>query len=215
MRKLSDVLSIVSSVCIVLILIFLVLHSYPDLFSNKEDKQEVEEVRGTSEDEMDVARQKLIEKWASVGLTNVDTVIKEGEEIIGSEKESTAALIDIASKANKSANFVDYILEEYKDFYNDNYKYEFIRDIIAVPHDKYVRISNKLKDIRNKAYLKIAELKEQEGDIGGAFFYYRDAYRLSRFDGYTDNDHGVRYTAEQAMKRLLGIEGIESYKSWQ
>ena len=189
------------------LVLFLAFNPLPD----REEQDEESEVELT-ENEMDVARNLLIETWASAGLTNVDEVITEGEAILVDDQASVDVLTDISKKANAAANYVGYIQEEYSKYYRENYKYSFIQDKVVGPHDAYVGKANRLKDIRNQAFLKIGKKLEADGDLGGAFFHYRDAFRLADFDNNGKN--GTRYLAEQEMKRLLGLEEMPSYGKW-
>jgi len=135
--------------------------------------------------------------------------------VLAKSDASVEELIQAGKRSNAAANFVGYIQEEYADYYRDNYKYDFVQKKISPSHDKYVALGNKLKGIRNTAYLLIGLKLKEEGRVGEAFFYFRDAFRLSTFDGYKKSDPGTRYIAEQEMKEILGIKDIESYKTWQ
>ena len=212
MDKFLKLMGIISNVVIIITgasIIFIIAPSYlPNATTSMENNV-------VSGDDIDATRQILIKKWASAGLTNVKVVIEEGERILSEETSTIDQLKLIAKKANSASNYVGFIQEEYENYYKENYKYQFIQNQVAKPHDQYVKVTNKLRNIRDTAFLKIAQKLESTGDIGTAFFYYRDAFRLSGFDDYTDSDPGIRYTAEQAMKNILGIDNIQSYKSWK
>ena len=227
MDRILKITTIISNLLIISLLVFAIKALYP-LYKSEEknseedvvvaEEKEVSEPEKekndsavTTEQEIDVERDKLIKIWASQGLTNVDSVLREGKSLLDREKVSVDELKSIANRANKASNFVSYIQEEYNEYYRENYKYSFVQEDIAGPHDAYVEKANELKNIRNKAFYRLGQLIEKTGDIGTAFYYYRDAFRLSDFD---TRDKGIRYKAEQEMKRLLGIEDIESYITW-
>lgn len=166
-------------------------------------------------DEMDIARKELLDKLSESGLTNVRAVIEEGKSMVDREDVTIEQLKEIARKTNGSSNYVDFILQEYKDYHSANYRYDFVLKKLEPSHDAYVGVSNELRAIRNKAYLKLGNIFEEQGLVAEAFFYYRDAFRLSSFGGYKKGDPGNRYLAEQRMKSILGLDDIESYTTWQ
>jgi hypothetical protein len=165
-----------------------------------------------TQQEIDVQRDLLISLWASQGLTNVSKIVEEGNAVLSNSSSTIEQLKKVAEKSNTAANMVGYIEEEYADYIRENSRYEFITEEVEPAHIAYVTLANTLKDIRNKAYLELGKRVEKTGNVGAAFFYYRDAYRLSGFS--PDREAGVRYKAEQEMKRLLGVNDIESFVSW-
>ena len=166
-----------------------------------------------TQQEIDVQRDLLISLWASQGLTNVSNIVEEGDAVLSNSSSTIEQLKKVAEKSNKAANMIGYIEEEYADYIRENSRYDFVTKKVAPAHTAYVTLSNSLKDIRNKAYLELGKRLEKTGNLGAAFFYYRDAYRLSVFD--KGSEVGTRYKAEQEMKRLLGVNDVESFVSWQ
>ena len=207
MEKLVQFTTVIANVLI--IGLFALVFNTVDPFA---ETVEVESEPKTQQ-EIDAERDLLVSLWASQGLTNVGDLVKEGNAVLRNRSSTIDQLKTIAEKSNKAANMVDYIQEEYAEYYRENSRYDFVQKKVAPAHDAYVRLANSLKDIRNKTYLELGVRLEKTGDIGTAFFYYRDAYRLSEFDN--NGKEGVRYKAEQEMKRLLGINDIESYVSWR
>ena len=166
-------------------------------------------------DEMDTARQELLDKLSESGLGNVRVIVDEGKIVIEDANATIEQLKETARKTNAASNYVDFILQEYKDYYSENYRYDFVQKAVAPSHDAYVRVSNDLRSIRNEAFMRIGSILEEQGRIEEAFFYFRDAYRLSSFDDYTKKDPGTRYLAEQRMKDILGLDDIKSFTSWR
>ena len=166
-----------------------------------------------TQQDIDVQRDLLISLWASQGLTNVSNIVEEGDAVLSNSSSTIEQLKKVAEKSNKAANMIGYIEEEYADYIRENSRYDFITKKVAPAHTAYVFLANSLKDIRNKAYLELGKRLEKTGDLGAAFFYYRDAYRLSVFD--EGSEASTRYKAEQEMKRLLGVNDVESFVTWQ
>lgn len=209
MEKLVQVSTLIANVLIIG-LFALVLKSVDPFADTKKTTEE--DSKPKTQQQIDIERESLISLWSSQGLTNVSTLVQEGNVVLEDKNTSVEQLKTIAEKTNKAANLVGYIQEEYADYYRENSRYDFVQKKVAPAHDAYVRLGNSLKEIRNKAYLELGKRIEETGDLGTAFFYYRDAYRLAEFDD--NSKEGVRYRAEQEMKRLLGINDIESYVTW-
>lgn len=81
-------------------------------------------------------------------------------------------------------------------------------------HDKYVRTSDKLKSLRNQSYFNIGKKRASAGNETEAFFYFRDAYRLTLFTDDKGDHKGMRYRAEREMRKLLKLGDIESFVYW-
>lgn len=83
--------------------------------------------------------------------------------------------------------------------------------------DRYTRLANEFKDIRNRAYFNLGQKAEAVGDILQALYYYNDAYRLASFqcDSSTPREgQCTRLDAERRMQRILEITDIDPYTSW-
>ena len=161
--------------------------------------------------DFDDQREKEVKKWSKSGLGDVNQVLENAIEILAKDNPSINELKEVASQANAAANYIGYLQEEYADYYREESRYDFITEKVAPAHDAYVVKANALKNARNKCYLRIGKILKDQGKATEAFFYLRDAYRLSIFD---TRDEGIRYQAEQEMKELLGLEEIESYITW-
>lgn len=182
-----------------LLLIYTLLISIPFLAYSQDNQ------------DFDDQREEQVKKWSKSGIGNVNEVLENVTEILAKDNPSINELKEGAKQANAAANYVGYLQEEYADYYRQNSRYEFVQKKVAPAHDAYVKKGNALKDARNKCYMRIGKILKSKGDITEAFFYFRDAYRLSTFD---TRDEGIRYQAEQEMKELLGLEEIESYITW-
>ena len=74
-----------------------------------------------------------------------------------------------------------------------------------------MKLSNRLKSYRNQAYSSLGPKAAERGDEFEAFFYFRDAYRLSSFTEGQATREGMHYKAEIEMKNLLGIEELGTF----
>ena len=167
--------------------------------------------------EIDLEREELLAKWGAEGLPQPRETDAEAEALLAlpPDQQSAEELIRIADEANRAANFVGFIFEEYAAYYRDNYRYEFIQKKVAPFHDEYVELSNRLKRHRNQAFLNLGLKKKQDGEPMAAFFYFRDAFRLSPFTQAEGDHTGIRYLAEMEMKELLGIEDVGTFVYWK
>jgi len=169
------------------------------------------------EEDIEAVRLEMLERWGIEGLAQPKQVELKAQALFAKSlaEQPDVELETLAKQANAAANFVGFILEEYQEYYRDNYKYDFVQKKMAPFHDAYVRLSNKLLHYRNQAYFNLAQKAVQRGDKLKAFFLYRDAFRLSSFSE-EDGDHkGIRYQAEIEMKKLLGIEDIGTFLYWK
>jgi len=167
--------------------------------------------------ELEVEREQLLSKWGAAGVPRPGEVSEKAEELLSRplEEQSEPELTEVAEEANRAANFVGFILEKYADYYRDNYQYEFIQRKIAPYHDAYVQLANRLKSYRDRAYLNLGLKAKDQGDFLHAFFYFRDAFRLSSFTEDGGDHKGTRYQAEVEMKKLLGIEKLGTFVYWK
>jgi hypothetical protein len=84
--------------------------------------------------------------------------------------------------------------------------------------DQYARLGNEFKSIRNRAYMNLGEKAEAAGNLLEALYFYNDAFRLATFGCQTRTPTDgtcERLESERRMQRILRIEGVQSYTSWQ
>jgi hypothetical protein len=151
-------------------------------------------------------------------LPNAQDIINLSDNEFGKqiENQSEEVLLEIVKQSNHYANLVSKIYDEYSDYIRDNSRYEFVTNevnrspLINVLAEK----DSVFKTIRNQAYINLGRLALAEGEDMKAFLLFNDAFRLSSFSCYEGKDNCIRYTSEQYMKELLGIEG-ESYVHWK
>ncbi|MBT5503065.1 hypothetical protein HOK15_02540 [Candidatus Falkowbacteria bacterium] len=163
------------------------------------------------------ARLEQIKKWGGEGIPKPEKVAADAKSLFSKPlaEQTEEELKKMAKTANISANFVGYILEEYSSYYSDNYRYDFIQEKVGPYHDKYVQLSNDLKDYRNKAYFNLGKKMKESGKELEAFFYYKDAFSLASFTESEGEHKGMRYLAEQEMKALMGISEMGSFVYWK
>ena len=162
-------------------------------------------------------RDEQIKKWGISEVPDVKSITERSEQFFSRslDKQTIKELEEIAEETNRAANFVDFIYTGYKNYYSDNYRYEFVQEKVAPFHDEYVIIANKLKGFRNQSYFNLGVKYMSEGNNMTAFFYFRDSYRLSPFTESEGNHKGLRYKSEIEMKKLLGIEDLGTFIYWR
>ena len=160
-------------------------------------------------------RDEQIKKWGTDEVPQVRAVIDEAKSYLALpiEQQSIEGLGEIAEKTNRASNFVGYILNEYQEYYRDNYKYSFVQEKVAPFHDEYVVIANELRHSRNLAFFYLGILYKKAGDNITAFFYFKDSFTLSSFTE-EGGVKGLRYKAEIEMKQILGIEDVGTFLHW-
>ncbi len=171
----------------------------------------------TNDENIETLREQQIERWDVTGIVTPKSVTERAEKLFSLpvEKQSVKDLELLAKKANAAANYVTLILDEYKEYYSDNYQYESIQRRVVPYHDAYADLFNKMANYRNKAYFNLGKKYVKKNEPLVALFYFRDAYRLSKFDDVL-RKKGLRYMAEYEMKKLLGIEkDIDSFVHWR
>ena len=170
-----------------------------------------------SSEDIEATRSELLKRWGVDGLVKPGDVEANAKIILSRPlaEQTDDDLRELAKQANAAANFVGFILEEYQEYYRDNYRYDFVQSKVAPYHDTYVGLSNRLKSYRNQAYFNLGKKAAQRGDEMAAFFLFRDAYRLSTFTEDQGDHKGMRYLAEVEVKKLLGMEHIGTFIYWQ
>jgi hypothetical protein len=168
-------------------------------------------------DDFEKIRAEQIKKYGGTDIPKPQAITKKAEALLGKPlgEQSIKELKSIAESSNKAANYVGFIFDEYAQYYRDNYKYDFVQEKVAPFHDKFLLLSNKLKSQRNQAYLNLGKKMAASGNNIEAFFYFKDAFRLASFTDDNGEHKGIRYQAEQEMKKLMGLESIESFVYWQ
>ncbi len=162
-------------------------------------------------------RAEQIKKYGGTDIPKLKEISAKAETLLAKplKEQSVKELKSVAKSSNKAANYVGFIFDEYAQYYRDNYKYNFVQEKVSPFHDNFLRLSNKLKALRNQAYLNLGKKIAASGNNIEAFFYFRDAFRLSTFTDDKGNHKGIRYQAEQEMKKLMGIDNIESFIYWK
>lgn len=170
-----------------------------------------------SSEDIEAGRKVMLSRWGIDGLVQPNEVEAKAKAVLEKplSEQSEKSLQDVAKQSNSAANFVGFILEEYQDYYRENYRYEFVQKKVTPFHDGYVELSNRLKGYRNRAYYNLGKKAAERGDKVTAFFYFRDAFRLSQFTKNEGDHKGMRYLAELEMKKLLGIESLGTFLYWQ
>ena len=168
-------------------------------------------------EDIEKVREEQLKRWGAEGLVKPYDIREKAKGYLAKplEEQDITELKNLAKQANTTANLVGFILEEYADYYRDKYRYDFIQEKVGPFHDNYVHLSNELKDYRNQAYFNLGQKMALQGNEIEAFFYFRDAYRLSSFTESGSDHKGMRYKAEQELKKLLGITDIPSFVFWE
>ena len=168
-------------------------------------------------EDIEATRSEMLKRWGVDGLGKPSDVEARAKAILEKPltEQTDAELRELAAQANAAANFVGFILEEYEEYYRENYRFDFVQEKIAPYHDAYVNLSNRLKGYRNQAYYNMGKKALERGDEIAAFFLFRDAYRLSSFTEERGDHKGMRYLAEIEMKTILGIEPMGTFIYWK
>jgi len=166
---------------------------------------------------IEAARSEMLKRLGVDGLVKPADVEAKAKVLLGRPlaEQPNDELRDLAKQANAAANFVGVILEEYRQYYRDTYEYDFVRKKVTPFHDAYAALSNRLKSYRNQAYFNLGKKAAERGEEITAFFYFRDAFRLSAFADDHGDHKGMRYKAELEMKRLLGLGGMGTFVYWR
>jgi len=168
-------------------------------------------------DDFEKIRAEQIKKYGGTDIPKPKEITKKAEILLAKplSEQSIKELKSIAENSNKAANYVGFIFDEYAQYYRDNYKYDFVQEKVAPFHNNYLLLSNKLKSQRNQAYLNLGKKLAASGNNIEAFFYFKDAFRLSKFTDDNGDHKGIRYQSELEMKKLMDLDNIESFIYWQ
>ena len=163
-------------------------------------------------------RQATLEEFDITEVPSLDAVRAIATRLFALpvEQQDAEQLKALATEANRTANLVDYIYDEYDDYYRDNYKYEFVQKKVIETASEYGEVFNVFVNIRNQAYFNLGLLSRNAGRTMEAFLYFKDAFRLSSFDcgQNTPATSCMRWKAEQELQKLLGLSHIKAYVTW-
>ena len=83
----------------------------------------------SAEEDVESARAELLKRWESDGLVKPRDVDAMAKAILDRPLAEQAGedLEALAKRANAAANFVGHVLEEYQDYYRENYRYDLSR----------------------------------------------------------------------------------------
>ena len=164
-------------------------------------------------------RKKALERFNVTKVPDLDAVREIAAQLFAQpiKQQDSGQLKKLAEEANRSANLIDYIYDEYMDYYRENYKYDFVQAKVAEPAKDYERVFNEFLSIRNQAYFNLGLLAKDDGKTMEAFLYFKDAYRLSLFECGTKQPakNCIRWKAEQELQKLLGLTEINAYVTWK
>ncbi len=164
-------------------------------------------------------RQKALEEFDVTEVPDLDAIRLFASELLSTpiEGQEKAQLKKLAKEANRVANLVNYIYDEYDDYYRDSYKYDFIQEKVIGSAQEYGKVFNEFVKIRNKSYFNLGIISRNKGETMEAFLYFKDAFRLSGFDCGSGGKPKscLRWRAEQELQSLLGLSHIKAYVSWR
>lgn len=159
-------------------------------------------------------RKQMLKRWGGKGLGDSKKLETKARTLLAKpiESQTFVELEAMAEEANKIANLVGYIFEEYSDYYRENYSNKRIQYKVRPYHNAHLRVANKFKGYRNQAFFNLGMKSKVAGNSIAAFFYFRDAFRLSNFvDSSAPGGKGVRYKAEIEMKAILGLQDLDTF----
>ena len=123
---------------------------------------------------------------------------------------SDADLAFLAVECNRAERLLRMILDEYESYERANSNYDFIVKAVREKKMQMEVVRRLLTENRNSIYFEQAVRLRDAGETMRAFVTFHDAFRLSPFEG-----DGMRLKAEQEMKKLLGIDALPSYVTWE
>lgn len=156
-------------------------------------------------DPIEAERAKMLDSMAGL-LLKPDDVLKAVDEKGDLKKAADAELASLAVDCNRAANLIGVILSEYDSYERENYRYDVVIKQVREKRLPMESLRQQLLGSRNNIYFEQAVRLRDAGSGMRAFLTFRDAFRLSPFEG-----DGMRLKAEQEMKKLLGMEGLPSF----
>ena len=170
--------------------------------------------------DIETEREEFLSSLGASEFADPESIRRNAQELLSRPipEQEKSELEVLAREANRFANLLSRIVGEYEDYERANSRYSFVIDQLNPYLSVYVNERNYFLDVRNRAYLNLGTLHEQEGDQMRAFSFYNDAFRLSIFPcsapTSTEADC-VRLAAERGMLRILGMDSIQSYVRWR
>jgi hypothetical protein len=169
--------------------------------------------------DVDKRREEMLKELGSADIPNPDKVREFAKAIFAKplSDQKDDELRTIATQSNKYANLVSYLASEYESYSRENLRYDFVQKALRPGQDAYSKIGNEFKDYRNQAYFNLGMRAKSAGKEIESLLYFRDAYRLSSFDcgKGTAPQSCMRWKAEQEMQKLLKLDKVQAYVTWQ
>lgn len=170
--------------------------------------------------DLDSQREELISALGSGVIPEPQDITTRAERIFAQPvlDQNATELEELANDANKFANLISRILDEYTKHDRENSRFSFVQEQLEPFRLEYAVRRNRFLNIRNQAYLNLGKIYEEQGDSLKAFFFYNDALRLSVFGCSSPDsteDDCIRLAAERGMLRILNMEELESYVRWK
>ena len=166
---------------------------------------------------IDEERDSLISEIGSTDIPDPEKITRTAQEIFAKDisDQSVSELESLAKIANKYANLFGYIEEELSSYRRSNLRYDFVLDKIRGPLLAQQAHTNKFKTIRNRSYFNLGIKALASGERLKAFFFFRDAHRLSNYTCSDGQNKCLRLDAELYMKSILNADDIPSYVHWE
>ena len=163
---------------------------------------------------IDKQRSDLMKRWGGEGIIKPKDVDIKATALFALpiSQQSETELLRVAKNANFVANLVDIVTDRYEVYHNKNSRYDWILKQFGPYYNPLTKVSNRMRKYRNLAYFNLGKLALSKGKRIMALFYFRDAFRLSVFETYDNNGEGIRFYAEEEIKKLLGMEDVPSWK---
>lgn len=171
---------------------------------------------------LDEERRRVLKEFDMVDVPDLDAIRSVASEIFSLPvaRQDVDDLENLAAEANRAANLIDYICDRYDDEYEESYQYDLlgkrIQEKLHVPLFGCEEIRNEFLAMRDRSHFNLGVIYRDRGETMKSFLYFKDAFTLSAFHCVSSRptDDCVRWEAEREMKKLLGIEDMESYTRW-
>ena len=171
---------------------------------------------------LDEERRRVLKEFDMVDVPDLDAIRSVASEIFSLPvaRQDEDDLENLAAEANRAADLIDYICDRYDDEYEESYQYDLlgerIQEKLHVPLFGCEEIRNEFLAVRDRSHFNLGVIYRDRGETMKSFLYFKDAFTLSAFHCVSSRptDDCVRWEAEREMKKLLGIEDMESYTRW-